>query len=145
MAKKKSKRTSKSRSPARPAGRNVRSARSAAPKRAVRRAAAPPRAAAKASKYRASWFDERTHAPVIEQHARRLGSFIETMADGVVDDAELKAQEERLVKLMQDVEPRLDDTLHEKVTRLLYELTAYDLMQVLHAMQQQRPTTIFRG
>ena len=67
------------------------------------------------------------------------------MADGKVDDAEIKAQEARLVALMKEVEPLLDDALHEKVTQLLCELTAYDLMQMLHQMQQARPQTMFRG
>ena len=67
------------------------------------------------------------------------------MADGVVDTAEVKAQEKRLVALMKKVEPKLNDELHEKVTELLCELTAYDLMQVLHAMHAKRPKSVFRG
>jgi hypothetical protein len=94
---------------------------------------------------RMHWFDEKTHHPLIEEYARQLDSFLTTMADGRVDDAEIKAQEERLVGLMREVEPQLDDALHAKVTRLLCELTAYDLMQMLHTMQQNRPRTAFRG
>ncbi|HJT77620.1 MAG TPA: hypothetical protein VJ739_10510 [Gemmataceae bacterium] len=94
---------------------------------------------------RMHWFDETTHAPLIEQYARQLDSFLTTMADGRVDDAEIKAQEGRLVALMQEVEPQLDDALHAQVTRLLCELTAYDLMQMLHTMQQNRPRSVFRG
>jgi hypothetical protein len=94
---------------------------------------------------RQSWFDEKTHEPLIEQYARQLDSFITTMADGVVEEREIKEQEERLVKLMQELEPLLDDKQHEKVTRLLCELTAYDLMQTLYTMQQARPKTVFRG
>src|SRR5436305_5166372 len=88
---------------------------------------------------RKSWFDAKTQAPLIEQYARQLDSFIQTIADGRVDDAEVQAQEARLVALMKEVEPRLDDALHEKVTQLLCELTAYDIMQLLHTMQQARP------
>jgi hypothetical protein len=94
---------------------------------------------------RQSWFDEKTHEPLIEQYARQLDSFLTTMADGVVEAREIKEQEERLVKLMQELEPLLDDKQHEKVTRLLCELTAYDLMQTLYTMQQARPKTAFRG
>jgi hypothetical protein len=94
---------------------------------------------------RASWFDEATQAPLIEGAARQLDGFIQTLADGRVDAGEVKAQEARLVALMREIEPLLDDALHEKVTRLLCELTAYDLMQMLHAMQQARPRTVFRG
>jgi hypothetical protein len=46
---------------------------------------------------------------------------------------------------MKEVEPLLDDNQHEKVTRLLCELTAFDIMQMLHTMQQARPKTKFRG
>jgi hypothetical protein len=94
---------------------------------------------------RQKWFDEASHEPLIEQYARQLESFIQTMADGVVDDGEIKAQEARLIELMKEVEPLLDDEVHAKVTRLLCELTAYDIMQMLHSLQQARPKTQFRG
>ena len=94
---------------------------------------------------RASWFDDETQAPLIEQYARNLESFIRTVADGHVDESEIAAQEGRLVALMREIEPRLDDELHAKVTRLLCELTAYDLMHTLKAMQDARPATAFRG
>jgi hypothetical protein len=94
---------------------------------------------------RTSWLDEKSQVPQIEQHARKLTSFIEALADGNVDTAELKAQESRLTALMKEVEPQLDDKLHAKVTQLLCELTAYDLMQTLHEMQKSRPKTVFRG
>lgn len=94
---------------------------------------------------RLSWFDEKTHAPLIEGYARQLDSFIDTMADGKVEPSELLAQEERLVTLMKEIEPQLDDALHAKITRLLCELTAYDLMQTIAAMQAARPKTAFRG
>jgi len=94
---------------------------------------------------RTSWFDEATQAPLIEGSARQLASFIQTLADGRVDADEIKAQEARLVALMKEIEPLLDDALHEKVTRLLCELTAYDLMRMLHTMQQARPKTVFQG
>jgi hypothetical protein len=47
------------------------------------------------------------------------------------------------VDLMKEVEPLLDNALHEKVTRLLCELTAYDLMQTLNLMRP--PARRFRG
>ncbi len=67
------------------------------------------------------------------------------MADGKVTDAEVKAQEERVVKLMKEIEPQLDAKLHDRVTELLCELTAYDMMQMLNMMQQSRPASKFRG
>jgi hypothetical protein len=67
------------------------------------------------------------------------------MADGRVDTAELQAQEKRLVSLMKDVEPTLNDTQHSQVTKLLCEITAYNIMQTLNSLQSTRPTTKFRG
>jgi hypothetical protein len=82
---------------------------------------------------RVNWFDDKTQAPVIDQYARKMTTFLEVLADGKVDD------------LMKEIEPKLDDTLHAKVTSLLCELTAYDLMQTFYQMQQARPRTKFRG
>lgn len=97
------------------------------------------------SRSRASWLDAESHQPVIERYARRLGPFVEAMADGKIDQSEVQAQEKRLVKLMKEVEPTLSPALHERVTQLLYELTAYNLMHILHSMEQARPKTAFQG
>jgi hypothetical protein len=104
-----------------------------------------PTAKAANNRPRASWLDADSHQPVIERYARRLGPFVEAMADGKVDDREVQAQEKRLVKLMKEVEPTLSPALHEKVTQLLYELTAYNLMHLLHQMDQARPKSTFQG
>jgi hypothetical protein len=93
---------------------------------------------------RTSWLDNKSH-PLIEQHARQLDSFVDAMADGKIDPQELTAQEARLVALMKEIEPQIDDAVHEKVTRLLCELVAYDLMQMVHTMQESRAKTVFRG
>ena len=92
-----------------------------------------------------SWFDEASTTPLIAEQAKKLDSFLAAIADGKVTDAELKDQESRLVKLMKEIEPKLDATLHAKVTELLCELTAYDMMQAFNMMQQSRPKTTFRG
>lgn len=99
----------------------------------------------KAGDQRIHWFDDETQAPLIDQHARKLTSFLEAVADGKVESHELEAQETRVYSLMKEIEPQLDDALHARVTELLCELTAYDLMQMLHQMQQSRPKTAFRG
>ena len=83
--------------------------------------------------------------PIFAERARRLETFLAAMADGRIDEAELEAQEQRLVQVMREVEPLLDEKLHAKVTQLLCELTAYDIMQAVHTMQQARPKTAFRG
>jgi hypothetical protein len=94
---------------------------------------------------RQSWLDEATQTPLIEEYARQLGSFLEAVADGRINRKELDDQEKRLVALMKTVEPKLDDALHGEVTKLMCELTAYNLMQVLHTLQGSRPATTFQG
>src|SRR5262245_36214566 len=111
---------------------------------AKKAAPAARRAAPKKGK-RTPWLGPRSGTPLIEKYARRAKSFLKAVSDGVIEDHELKEQEERLVALMKEVEPQLEDGLHEKVTRLLCELTVYDLMQMLHTMQGQRPATRFHG
>ena len=99
----------------------------------------------KISPNRMSWLDAEARTPIIDLYAQQLDSFIATIADGKVDESEVQSQEARLVQLMQEIEPQLDDAMHEKVTRLLCELTAYDIMQVLHTMQQAQPHGTFQG
>ena len=91
------------------------------------------------------WLDENTDEPMIAEQAQRLETFLAAMADGRIDEDELQAQERRLVQALREVEPLLDEKLHAKVTQLLCELTAYDIMQAVHTMQQARPKTAFRG
>ena len=95
--------------------------------------------------FKSQWFDERTETPIIAEQARRLDSFLRAVADGKVEQKELDSQESRLVALMKEIEPQLDSALHGKVTQLLCELTAYDMMHVLNMMQENRPQTQFRG
>jgi hypothetical protein len=94
---------------------------------------------------RTDWLDEKTHTPLIGQYAERLGTFIEAMADGRIEAHELKAQEARVTALMKSVEPKLDDKLHEEVTHLLCELSAYNIMHTLHKLVESAPKTKFRG
>jgi regulator of sigma D len=93
---------------------------------------------------RQSWLDD-SQTPQIDQYTQQLTSFIDALSDGQIDDEEMKSQEKRLVAAMQDVESKLDDTLHAKVTQLLCELTAYNLMQTLQSFNDARPKTAFRG
>jgi hypothetical protein len=92
-----------------------------------------------------SWFDGDSGTLVIAEQAKRLDSFLAAVADGKVTDDELKDQEARLVRLMKEIEPKLDPDLHRRVTELLCELTAFDLMQVFNLMQSSRPKSVFRG
>jgi hypothetical protein len=94
---------------------------------------------------KSSWFDQEANTPLIAEQAQRLDSFIAAMADGKVTDDEVKAQEARVMKLMQEIEPQLEPKLRDRVTELLCELTAYDMMQALNMLEHSRPATKFRG
>jgi hypothetical protein len=94
---------------------------------------------------RTHWLDEKTDTPLIDEYVKKLGSFLEAMADGKIDASELKSQEARVAALMKSVEPELNDKLHEQVTHLLCELSAYNIMQTLHKLMESQPKTKFRG
>ncbi len=94
---------------------------------------------------RSDWLDETTETPLIQEQAERLTGFIDAMADGKIEAHELQEQEARLVEIMKRVEPELSDKVHADVTRLLCELTAYNIMHTLHAVAAARPKTKFRG
>src|SRR5215213_4387461 len=87
---------------------------------------------------RASWFDENTHHPVIDEQVEKLESFAEAMADGIIEKKELDKQQETLVAVMKHVEASLTDEQHAGVTKLLVELSAYNVMRLLHELHSQR-------
>jgi hypothetical protein len=82
---------------------------------------------------------------VIQDRAAKLESFTTAMADGIISTQELTDQEGRLVKAMKALEGDLSDELHAKVTTVLVELTAYDVMRLLHELQADRPRAAFKG
>jgi predicted transcriptional regulator len=92
---------------------------------------------------RTSWFDERAEHPVIQEQLAKLDSFTSAMADGVVEKKELDAQEQRLAAAMKKLEPELNDDVHAKVTTVLVELTAYNVMRLLHELQAERVRMAF--
>lgn len=93
---------------------------------------------------RKSWIDPDTNEPLIDDYAKQLEGFIRAFQDGVISDKEISDQEARLIDVMKEVEDSLDDDTHAKVTRLLCELNAYDIMQFTYEMQQSR-AAMFRG
>jgi hypothetical protein len=82
---------------------------------------------------------------MIQERASKLESYTSALDDGVVTKQELAGQEQRLLAAMKALEPALSDDLHAKVTSVLVELTAYDVMRLLHELQTERPRTAFRG
>jgi predicted transcriptional regulator len=92
---------------------------------------------------RTSWFDEKAEHQAIQERASKLESFTSALADGVVSRQELTGQEQRLVTAMKKVESELNDDLHAKVTTVLVELTAYNVMRLLHELQTERARMAF--
>ena len=90
-----------------------------------------------------SWFDERAEYSTLHERVEKLESFTLAMADGVVDKEELNAQEQRLVSAMKSLEPKLSAELHAQVTGVLIELTAYNVMRLLHELQTERARVAF--
>jgi hypothetical protein len=92
---------------------------------------------------RESWFDDRAEHPLIHERLQKLDSFTSALADGVVSKQELTGQEERLVKAMKTLEQNLSDEVHAAVTTVLVELTAYNVMRLLHELQSERARLAF--
>ena len=92
---------------------------------------------------RTNWFDERADHPIIQERVGQLESYTRAMADGVVSRQELNGQEQRLTAAMKSVERELGDDLHAKVTTLLVELSAYNVMRLLHELQSERARMAF--
>jgi hypothetical protein len=76
---------------------------------------------------RRAWFESHEKSPFAS--VARLESWQEAMADGVIEPHELEAQKARLLTLLRELEPLLDDAVHEKVTRVLEEWTVFTAMQ----------------
>lgn len=87
---------------------------------------------------RIDWFDDKKNEPVVDEQVQKLESFVNAMADGVIEKAELEKQQSSVVVAMKAVQDELSDSQHEKVTRLLVELSAYNVMRLLHELQQTR-------
>lgn len=93
---------------------------------------------------RTSWFDD-ADLPIIDEQVEKLESFTEAMADGVIEKQELLRQQDSLIAAMKAVESGLSDSDHDKVTRLMIELSAYNIMRLLHELRGQRLERVFGG
>src|SRR3954452_2666293 len=93
---------------------------------------------------RMNWLDDQSN-PLIQSYTERLSTFLDALADGGIGPRGVGDQEARLVALMKKVEPQLGEELHDDVTRLLCELTAYNVMQTVHELNEHRTRTTFRG
>ena len=93
---------------------------------------------------RTSWFDDTNEHPLIQEQVSKLESFTTALADGVVTKQELAGQETRLVEAMKALEGLLNDEQHAAATRTLVELTAYNVMRLLHELHAERARMAFK-
>jgi hypothetical protein len=93
---------------------------------------------------RTSWLDAKADSPLIQERVEKLATFTDALADGVVTKEELAQQEQRLTAAMKKAEADLTDAQHAQVTDVLVELTAYNIMRLLHELQGERVRTAFR-
>ena len=94
---------------------------------------------------RTSWLDDNAAHPLIQERAQQLESFTSAMADGVITTQELSGQEQRLIAAMKSVESELSDAQHSKMTTVLVEMTAYNVMRLLHELQAGRARAAFKS
>lgn len=94
---------------------------------------------------RTSWFDDDAQHPLIHEQIEKLESFTSALADGQVSKQELSGQEQRLVAALKALEPELSDDLHAKVTTALVELSAYNVMRLLHELRAEQTRLAFNN
>ena len=87
---------------------------------------------------RTSWLDDKAEHPLIQERVQQLDAFTSALADGVITAQELSSQEQRLIAAMKNVESELPDAVHGKMTTVLVEMTAYNVMRLLHELQAGR-------
>jgi predicted transcriptional regulator len=92
---------------------------------------------------RTSWFDDDAQHPLIHEQIEKLESFTRALADGQVSKQELSGQEQRLVAALKALEPELSDDVHAKVTTVLVELSAYNVMRLLHELRAEQTRLAF--
>jgi len=92
---------------------------------------------------RTSWFDDDAQHPLIHEQIEKLESFTSALADGQVSKQELSGQEQRLVAALKALEPELSDDLHATVTTVLVELSAYNVMRLLHELRAEQTRLAF--
>lgn len=76
---------------------------------------------------RRAWFEVHEKPPF--ESVARLESWQQAMADGIIEPREVEEQKARLLGLLRELEPLLDDETHERVTRVLEEWTVLSAMQ----------------
>lgn len=93
-----------------------------------------PSSSSPSSHARRSWFAQtKTPDPATANpftgSIERLESWQRAIEDGIIEPHEVAEQKDRVVALLRELEPLLDDTQHERVTRVLEEWAVLFAMQ----------------
>ena len=79
---------------------------------------------------RTGWFDAESNEANFGEYVEQMESWQAAMADGVIEPEEIQAQAQRVADMLRALESKLEDEIHEELTRIFYELA------VLYGMQQ---------
>lgn len=85
-----------------------------------------------------SWFSDEGDDAAMKAFLDRMESWHDAMADGRVDEGELKGQAERVADLLRELDESLDEREHELATRALLEYAVLQAMQHSMAMSEAR-------
>jgi hypothetical protein len=84
---------------------------------------------------RISWFDQEKGPLYLSEYFQRMGSWQQAIADNRITPEEIRDQASRVIALLKEVEPLVNETEHQVITETLYE------MAVLQAMQASAVTS----
>jgi hypothetical protein len=84
---------------------------------------------------RISWFDQETGSILLSEYFQRMDSWQRAMADGKITAEEIRDQSSKVIELLKEVEPMVNEAEHQLITEALYE------MAVLQAMQASAVTS----
>ena len=88
---------------------------------------------------RANWFDSQSNELLFSKYVSQMDSWQKAMADGVIEPEEIEQQAQRVAGLLREIEPKLSDELHDKLTQALYELAVlYGMVQTSEAALLQK-------
>jgi hypothetical protein len=84
---------------------------------------------------RISWFDQEKGPLYLSEYFQRMDSWQQAIADNRITPEEIRDQASRVIALLKEVEPLVNETEHQVITETLYE------MAVLQAMQASAVTS----
>jgi hypothetical protein len=84
---------------------------------------------------RISWFDQEKGPLYLSEYFQRMDSWQQAIADNKITPEEIRDQASRVIALLKEVEPLVNETEHQVITETLYE------MAVLQAMQASAVTS----